>query len=398
MRLLLALLIFLVVMTGCFSREYTLPNLRTPTPEPSVQEHTPYALLVGSHFGWVQLEQLNNSNFTINNGGYLRQYPGNFLWQKIELVKGSYEFSQSDDAVRRAQDMNKIIIPQIWPLNRIDQTVCRPKAVPACEASEYDIFIKRQKDYYLPTDRCAPCNLTQYTEFVMTTVERYDGDGREDMPGLIYPLKQWEFYDRPEIHSEVVTFFAGSREEYREMIKATHDGMKRACADCELLHSAIPGITDDIITYWKDVYNDRTFDISNLQSYDSAGDLGVSSFRAAFPGHDIIWITRTLPSSGDTESLIIPYAEAFSAGADVIFLGEEQNAHARQDIISTMITTLDHFTHARKVEAGLYEFTFDDRKVYVTTQASKAPSGTMMDVHGREITQAGNQVVYITVK
>jgi len=42
-----------------------------------------------------------------------------------------------------------------------------------------------------------PCNVSDYSRFVGAVIERYDGDGIDDMPGLRYPILHWEVFNEP---------------------------------------------------------------------------------------------------------------------------------------------------------------------------------------------------------
>ena len=48
--------------------------------------------------------------------------------------------------------------------------------------------------HYLPDD------LDAYAEYVRRVVERYDGDGQDDMPGLTRPIRYWEVDNEPDLH------------------------------------------------------------------------------------------------------------------------------------------------------------------------------------------------------
>lgn len=60
--------------------------------------------------------------------------------------------------------------------------------------------------------------------FVQSLVERYDGDGLDDMPGLIYPIRFWS--DGNEYN--VPTFWNGTNEEYLVVWKAFSKGVRQA--------------------------------------------------------------------------------------------------------------------------------------------------------------------------
>ena len=42
-----------------------------------------------------------------------------------------------------------------------------------------------------------------YLRFVRSTVERYDGDGVDDMPGLLFPVRFWEIDNQPDIKTRL---------------------------------------------------------------------------------------------------------------------------------------------------------------------------------------------------
>lgn len=48
---------------------------------------------------------------------------------------------------------------------------------------------------YLPSD------MNAYSEYVRRVVERYDGDGKDDMPGLKRGVKYWEVDNEPDLHN-----------------------------------------------------------------------------------------------------------------------------------------------------------------------------------------------------
>lgn len=50
------------------------------------------------------------------------------------------------------------------------------------------------------TERYVPEDLDAYATFVRRVVERYDGDGVDDMPGLERPVLAWEIDNEPDLH------------------------------------------------------------------------------------------------------------------------------------------------------------------------------------------------------
>jgi len=68
-----------------------------------------------------------------------------------------------------------------------------------------------------------PQYLEDYGEWIFNLVERYDGDGVKDMPGLRYPIKHWQ------IDSEIWSnSWSGTPEDYISLLKTAYIAAKRA--------------------------------------------------------------------------------------------------------------------------------------------------------------------------
>jgi len=74
----------------------------------------------------------------------------------------------------------------------------------------------------------------------MRLVERYDGDGQDDMPGLKYPIKYWEVANEPEMQREPLILFQGSSKDYFEILKATYQAVKEADSQGYAVQGNIP--------------------------------------------------------------------------------------------------------------------------------------------------------------
>ena len=54
--------------------------------------------------------------------------------------------------------------------------------------------------------------MDNYKIFLIKLVDRYDGDGKNDMPGLTKPIKHWQIMNEPEFKM----FFRGKEEDFVE--------------------------------------------------------------------------------------------------------------------------------------------------------------------------------------
>lgn len=61
------------------------------------------------------------------------------------------------------------------------------------------------------TDAYVPQDLPAYQAWVAGVVERYDGDGLDDMPGLRGPVRYWEVDNEPDLHNSVAPRDGGGK-------------------------------------------------------------------------------------------------------------------------------------------------------------------------------------------
>lgn len=252
---------------------------------------------------------------------WARPHPGPFAWGWIEKSKGNFNFEETDKWVKEAQKNNIAILATIWPYAEWDQKKCHDKN---CEITAEDQFYPMLEGG-IPKSRCAPCNFEDYKNFLLRLVERYDGDGVGDMPGLEIPIKYYEILNEPEMKESFLTFYKGTQEEYVEILKGSYGGIKSACPDCKVVQGGAAGIMDSMISYWRKIFElggGNYFDIANIH-YINNGDLGtlnVNNFKKLVQEKNInkpIWITEAeYTSENEVEKSV---DGALNAGASKIF-------------------------------------------------------------------------------
>jgi len=259
----------------------------------------------------------------LTGGGWVRPHPGPFSWQNIQPTEGTYDFSQTDIWVKTAQE-NKIgLVATIWPYADWDQKKCHGNE---CIVGTSDEFYPREGEemFGIPSSRCKPCDMQAYIKFIEKMIERYDGDGVEDMPGLIQSIKYWEVDNEPFLEAEHLTFFKGTPEEYLSILKVTYNAIKKSCQDCFVLHAGAANIESNELAKWRVVFQNGGidyFDSANIH-YISFGDkstMNVKDFKKLVNefGEKPIWLTEAeIKSVND----LIPLTEgAINAGAQKIF-------------------------------------------------------------------------------
>lgn len=171
-----------------------------------------------------------------------------------------------------------------------------------------------RKNSYLPTDR------EKYMDFVTACVERYDGDGIDDMPGLKKPIRYWQVGNEP--HPKL--------EGFAEFVMITSKAIKRADPSARVvIGGALRAVMEDTSKF------DRTFlkileqldgkyvDIidfhwggdaqGNYRAYRVTYDhLRRELDRIGFPKSTSVWITEMSTYSGDpVKKSFIPTDPAF---------------------------------------------------------------------------------------
>jgi hypothetical protein len=94
-----------------------------------------------------------------------------------------------------------------------------------------------------------PDDLQAYQKFVRQVVERYDKDGKDDMPGLKWPIKFWSVEDEPLSPK----YFKGTGADYARLLHAAFLAIKEADPEAQVICSMIRG------TGWHIKKNIRTF-------------------------------------------------------------------------------------------------------------------------------------------
>lgn len=80
-----------------------------------------------------------------------------------------------------------------------------------------------------------PKDMDAYLKLVRAAVERYDGDGQQDMPGLRYPVKYWMVLNEPFFRR----YWGGSAEEYCSLFIQTYGAIKKADPSANVVLSSL---------------------------------------------------------------------------------------------------------------------------------------------------------------
>ncbi len=360
-----------------------------------------------SHFGTLgnKLERLS--------GAWIRPHPGPFVWGWSEISSGRYNWSGTDRWVRKWQRRRLAVLVTIWPFAEWDQELCNSSLA---KARNLPKFLSRKPG--VGERLYSPCNPRTYASWLSAAVERYDGDGIDDMPGLLYPIRHWEVGNEPDMQGPNFTLFQGNSESYLHLLKLSYKTIKSADSSAVILPAA-PGTMRGALEYFKPMFEGGTnyFDVGNMHSLQGDDDFFASEYHGLLENAGAkdkpFWITeagifmRGKPLEQETlAKLLIPnYASAFANGAHVIF--KLQRGHSSGQVLGTyllMAQTFGKFTAVNKIADNAVQFQIPDgQTVFALWEDAKLPRGVngkvkVIDYTGEEsITEASRVLARVPI-
>lgn len=266
-----------------------------PSQEPSPKPETAGTVIAAdfwdtllSHFGFMPAS-MDFAKSREAGGAYDRPFFELFQWDMIERQPGFFDFRETDRYINDAQGYGLHILANIQPFAAWDQAACH-QDLPA---------IRNPAAPGLSPTKGAPCDMAAYKNFVGTLVERYDGDGIDDMPGLTMPIKHWEVMNEPEFCNEPLVFFQGDAADYYEILRATYEAVKAADPQAYVVQGGMAGMAEIDTDFWQIVFDlggADYLDIMNMHSIGHGEHLNIPSFLKFLVANDIsgkpIWVTE----------------------------------------------------------------------------------------------------------
>jgi hypothetical protein len=369
-----------------------------------------------SRFGFVGIGQ-DWDDLTEMGFGWDRPHPGPANWNQIEPTPGQYDIQRIDQYVNTAQSYGVQTLFTIWPFADWDQETCHAD-LPVIEDDFPDLAQRRG----------LPCDVDAYQTFVRGLVERYDGDGHNDMPGLLYPVKHWEVANEPEMNEPPLVFFQGTAADYVELLDMTAEAIGEADLQAVVVQGGAAGMTASMESFWQEVFGSGGadyFDVANVHSINGPEDLWTNDWAALLAQYDVdkpFWVTEvqisTEPSSvkpalseeEQAEWIVKGFVEAFGNGATRAFytlyranpsMSPQQAGAALIDVdgrekpalfaMQTLINKLRAFESVAKLNQTQYEFIVEGKTIHVLWGTGPLPEGisgqvVVTDIYGHETT------------
>ena len=340
---LVIIVVFIFSFTAC-----TAPKTATETT--TVQ--TTIIETATPEFGFLRnVFDIDREKIEETGATWLRPNFGYFVWGVMQKDENtSIDFSKTDEVIYNAQKHGLHLLITLFPFADWDQKAYGEK----CKVSANDGALPQKKgDFETPGltyYRCNPNNWAAYEKWLTAVVERYDGDGKDDMPGLETPIHYYEIGNEPDLtlgkdpKSEGGTvFYLDSPEHYAELLQKSYTTIKAADNKTQILIAGAAGVQPEFQKFWERVFSTPKiadyFDIANIHcisapSQDredsvsiSANDLNASSYKKLLSNYKItkpIWVTEAENVQGNdvqtnVKRLDASVANALKNGAEKIF-------------------------------------------------------------------------------
>ena len=133
-------------------------------------------------------------------------------------------------------------------------------------ASDADWATRRETRH---VQNATPENLAMWARFVTAVVERYDGDGQRDMPGLVRPVRYHQVANEFMGQNNPSGGWAGSNEELLAYINAAHDAVKSADKDAVFVLGGLSSFSIDaaLILDGADLLLTEEFEPGKVQNF-----------------------------------------------------------------------------------------------------------------------------------
>jgi len=306
-----------------------------------------------SRFG--ELTEIRDEKMRGKDGQWVRPHPGPFIWNHIEKEKGKFNWEETDKYVVYAQEHNQTILATIWPHANWEQKSCKRKKAKSPFGKRFTKYLSK------------PCSMDDYKNFLIKLVDRYDGDGLNDMPGLTKPIKYWDVMNEPEFKM----FFKGSKEDFVEIFNFSSKVIKEKQPDAVIVMAGAAGMFPESKKYWKVVLPKikDNFDIANIHHISGPDgqcdkQLWVDEFADLLKSVNIdkpIWLTEAMTCGPPVKA----WVNAFLNGAELIIdvgvnaPGKKMSKKGRKKL-NEFIAEYDGFSSIKKISEKKVEFTFKD--------------------------------------
>jgi hypothetical protein len=353
----------------------------------------------------------------------------NIPWGMVETQRGTFRFEVIDALVQSAQSAGGRYVGTVMPYAGWELKA----AGYAATTDEQCQRLLTEDVYYLAFDQRMDRykDEAEYLEFLRRVVERYDGDGIDDMPGLTTPIVYWQIHNEPE--GNHCGLFRDDANAFVRLMSVSASAIRASCASCKILNggAAFPFVLENQIpplggaTFWRDYAaagGASSIDVIAVHYNEgkSPGHGKISDFeeqirraRELLGATKPVWVTEFGTIIGDDGNFSgLPEAEAaawfirfytagLAAGAEKFFSDAptfvEMDGLVRLPYYTNKLleAKLGGFTSATKVADGQYRFRVGANDVYVLWKGVPAAitgAVSATDIYGNETSTNASQL------
>ena len=307
-----------------------------------------------SRFG--DLTELRDERMRGKDNQWVRPHPGPFIWNGIEREKGVFSWEAADKYIVYAQEHNQKTIATIWPHANWEQKSCKRKKARSPFGRKFTKYLSK------------PCSMEDYNNFLIKLVDRYNGDGKNDMPGLTKPIIHWQIMNEPEFKM----FFKGTEDDFVEIFNFSSKLIKSKQTDAVIIMAGAAGMFPENKKYWKSALpkiKDH-FDIAAIHHITPPDgkcdkEFWVDEFSSLLKSLNIkkpIWVTEAMIGKC---KVLSSYINAFVNGAEIIIdvgvnaPGMKMSKRSRKKL-NEFIEKIDGFKSVKLVSEKQAEFIMKD--------------------------------------
>jgi len=321
-------------------------------------------------------------------GGWVRPHPGPFWWDQIEIEHDVYDWSEADRVVTYWQERDQALLATLWPFAQWDQARCHSnESTVKHPFGDEQVWLRNV------------CHNESFDEWVNAVVERYDGDGADDMPGLRYGITHWEIGNEPDLQTSELSFFQSGPSAYAEVYRLAYAQIKQADPDATLLFGGMAAMHQFGRAFWEEVFTSERerVEVFNIHSLGASDQFYAKEYHEFLVQNGFLqpsfWITEALVGSRffqwdeqqKARMTLVGYAQAFANGAARVFdVGRHDPSGGPGDLaeqtFARVVELMDGFEKAEWIgQNSLIKFTFSDRVIFVAWDGVKLP----LSVSGR---------------
>ena len=307
-----------------------------------------------SRFG--DLTELRDERMRGKDNQWVRPHPGPFIWNGIEREKGVFSWEAADKYIVYAQEHNQKTIATIWPHANWEQKSCKRKKARSPFGRKFTKYLSK------------PCSMEDYKNFLIKLVDRYDGDGKNDMPGLTKPIIHWQIMNEPEFKM----FFKGNEDEFVEIFNFSSELIRSKQKDAVIVMAGAAGMFPENKKFWRSALPKikNHFDIAAIHHITPPDgkcdkELWVDEFSSLLKDLNMdkpIWVTEAMMGAC---SVLPTYINAFASGAQLIIdvganaPGMKMSKGARKKL-NLFIDEVDGFKSVKLISKKKAEFVMKD--------------------------------------